>query len=170
MKRFLVWLAFFGMPLLSIAAPPTMKSIEDVFELTHAEKVIDGMKPQIHALIKAEIDKAIAGHSIGAEEQKAIDIYISKSDEITSEYLKFDRLKPIYIKLYSETFTQEEIDGLVTFYKTPSGKALIIKMPKLVQNLMAGMPELLSPMMAQIQQASDQLKSAVEAARKDSSK
>lgn len=170
MKHIFVWLIFFGMPLLANAAPPTTKSIETVFELTHAEKLVEGMKPQIQALTKAEIDKVLAGHSINAEEQRAVDIYISKSDEIISEYLKFDRLKPVYIKLYSETFTQEEVDGLVAFYKTPAGKALIIKMPKLMQSLMAAMPELLSPMMAQIQQASNQLMIATEAARKNSSK
>jgi hypothetical protein len=169
-KHIFVWLALLGMPLIAIATPPTTKSIEAVFELTQAEKLVDGIKPQIHGLVKAEIDKVLTGRSINAEEKKAVDNYISKSDEIISEYLKFDRLKPVYVKLYSETFTQEEVDGLVAFYKTPAGKALIIKMPKLMQSLMAVMPELLSPMMAQIQQATNQLKTAAEIARKNSSK
>jgi hypothetical protein len=59
----------------------------------------------------------------------------------------WDKLEPIYIKLYTDTFSQSDIDGILKFYKTPAGSALLKKMPLLMQNLMqlmtAQMQELL---------------------------
>lgn len=170
MKRFIVLLSFLCLSHVSHAAAPTTQSLEALLELTQAEKLIDGMKPQINASIKAEIDKALAGRQINTEEQRAINKYLSRSNEILNEYLNFERIKPTYIKLYSETFTQEEVDGMVAFYNTPAGNALIHKMPKLTQNMLATLPDILAPVFSQVQLVVNQLKKDLEAAKKKSLK
>ncbi|TJZ73208.1 DUF2059 domain-containing protein [Chitiniphilus eburneus] len=59
-------------------------------------------------------------------------------------------LKPDYIKLYRDTFTQEEIDGLIAFYKTPAGQALVDKMPLVLQNISGILQSRLVPMMGKV--------------------
>lgn len=71
------------------------------------------------------------------------------ADQIAAR-MDWQKLKPDYIKLYADVFEEEEIDGMVAFYKTPAGHAMIEKMPTLLarsteiaQRQMAGiMPEI----------------------------
>ena len=45
-------------------------------------------------------------------------------------------MKPQYIKLYEETFTDEEIDGMIAFYSTPAGQSCLKKIPVVMQRSM----------------------------------
>ncbi len=38
-------------------------------------------------------------------------------------------MKDIYVKVYGEMFTQEEVNAINTFYASPAGKAMIEKIP-----------------------------------------
>jgi hypothetical protein len=44
-------------------------------------------------------------------------------------------MRPSYIKLYSETFSEEEIGGMLAFYESPAGRAMLAKMPTLLTKL-----------------------------------
>jgi len=50
------------------------------------------------------------------------------------EDLSYDKLEPEYIKIYQDTFSEEEIQGMITFYETPVGQSVITKMPLIMQN------------------------------------
>jgi hypothetical protein len=66
--------------------------------------------------------------------------------KIVQEEFSWDKLKPTYIAIYQETFDQEEIDGLVAFYKSPVGTSMVNKMPVVMQKSMVGMQARLQPM------------------------
>ena len=53
------------------------------------------------------------------------------TDLLSSSY------RPLVIKLYSETFTTQELTDVVAFYKTPSGHALLAKQPELLTKSIA---------------------------------
>ena len=44
----------------------------------------------------------------------------------------FDQLIPLYAKYYSE----DDLDALITFYETPTGRKVIATMPALIQELL----------------------------------
>lgn len=56
-------------------------------------------------------------------------------DEMMKE-LSWDNVKEDFITLYAETFTEEELQGLVAFYKSPAGRAFTKKQPELMQRTM----------------------------------
>ena len=61
----------------------------------------------------------------------------------------------MYVRLYKETFSEEEVKGMLAFYRTPSGQAVIHKMPLLMQKVMLEtntMIRSMSPEMQKIQQ------------------
>jgi hypothetical protein len=72
---------------------------------------------------------------------------------ILRDQLSWGNLKKIYIPIYRESFTQEEIDGLIAFYSSPAGNALVVKMPIVAQKSMAATQQLIVPMMQQMQKA-----------------
>jgi hypothetical protein len=57
----------------------------------------------------------------------------------------------MYVRVYQKTFTQQEIDGMLAFYKTPAGQAVISKMPAAMQNTMNEMQQLMGPVMQKMQ-------------------
>ena len=52
------------------------------------------------------------------------------------EELAFSKMKPVYVDIYSSTFTAEELSGLVSFYKSPVGRAYANKLPALMKRMM----------------------------------
>ena len=42
-------------------------------------------------------------------------------------------MKPQLMVVYRDIFTQEEINGLIDFYKTPTGQTMTRKMPQVLQ-------------------------------------
>lgn len=45
-------------------------------------------------------------------------------------------MKPDYIRLYDETFSSEEVDGILAFYKSSVGQSYLSKTPVLTSKTM----------------------------------
>lgn len=166
MKRILTALVLAAASFLAQAAAPTQQSIEKLLVLSHADKIIDSIKPQIGLSVRASIEQAMKGRTPNPEEQKVIDAYVAKCIEITNTSLTMEQLKPLYIQLYTKYFTQADVDGLNAFYQSPAGKSLVTKMPQLMQGMMAAMPGLMAPMMEQMQTAAKKMASDLQALQK----
>jgi hypothetical protein len=67
--------------------------------------------------------------------------------------LGWNVMEPEYIKLYADTFTDEELDGIIAFYKSPAGISLIEKTPELTKQasaLVQAKMVILQPQMKQL--------------------
>ena len=66
------------------------------------------------------------------------------------KHMSWKSLETEYLKIYVDAFTQGEIEDLLEFYETPTGKKSILVMPKLMQQgatigqqrVQANLPEL----------------------------
>jgi hypothetical protein len=63
---------------------------------------------------------------------------------------------------------QTEVDGLIAFYKTAAGQALIDKMPVVMQNTMTEMQQMMQPMMQRIQRMHQEIVAEIQAQKKKS--
>lgn len=50
--------------------------------------------------------------------------------------LNWETLKPRFIELYAATYTEPELDGILAFYKSPAGRAMLDRMPQLMEGAM----------------------------------
>ncbi|RYD75034.1 MAG: DUF2059 domain-containing protein, partial [Verrucomicrobiaceae bacterium] len=64
---------------------------------------------------------------------------------------------------YQKSFTQEELDGIIAFYKTPAGVALVKKMPVVMQQTMIAMQQLMGPLMKRVETSIKETTSEIEA-------
>lgn len=71
---------------------------------------------------------------------------------VIQEKTSWPRMKPVYSKAYSDTFTEEEIDGILSFYKSPAGKAMVEKQPALNGKIMASVQAQMGDLMSQIEE------------------
>jgi hypothetical protein len=140
-------------PALALAdeASKTAK-IEEMMQLSNMDRMTTQMMDQVKTMLSSQLS------SIPAEARQAADEMQQKMMKLLADRLNWDKAKPAYIKLYSETFTESEIDGIVGFYKSPSGQAMLSKMPVLMQKSMAVGQQLMGDVMPEIERMAEELK------------
>jgi len=114
--------------------PVTTKTakIEEIFRLTKT----DQLQKQIMTQMSAMMQKQVAG-DLTEQERTAAAGVMDKVMALVSEKMSWDQMKPEFIKLYDETFTENEISGILLFYQSDAGHAMLEKMPALMTNAMA---------------------------------
>jgi hypothetical protein len=147
------------------AAPPSDESINQLLELSRAEKLMDSVWAQMDGIMKSSMQQVAKGKPLSADEQAIMDKQQTKMIAIMKDELSWDNLKDGMIQVYRETFTQEEIDGIIAFYKSPAGQALIDKQPALMKNTMALMQQRMGPMMQKIQAMTEETARELRAAK-----
>ena len=66
--------------------------------------------------------------------------------------LSWDNLKGSYVAIYAETFTADELKGIMAFYKSPAGRSFIEKTPELTRRSMQVSQQMMMGIMPKIQQ------------------
>lgn len=150
----------------AFAAPASEGSIKQLLEVMQSQKLIDAMQAQIEALMNNSIQQALKGKVPTVKQQQAINNMKSRMVAIMQGELSWDKLEPIYLRLYKESFTEEEINGMVTFYKTPAGQAVIHKMPGLMQKTMFEVQQITTGMTPKMQKVQEQFVAEMAAANK----
>ena len=149
----LVALVFAAAP--ALAEAPKERTIRELLAVSKAQKLVDGMGAQIDQIMKASMDQAMQGKAPTPRQQQAIDRMQMRMTALMKEQLNWSKFEPMYIRLYQQTFTEEELVAMLEFYKTPGGQALIDKMPAMMDNIMKEMPAMmadLSPKLREIQE------------------
>lgn len=134
------------------SAPPTEASIKQLLEVAQAHKLIDSVMAQMENLMQQTIAQATKGQPIPPKIQKDIDQRRAALVAMMKELLDWKKLEPMYVRIYQKTFTQQEVDGMIAFYKTPAGQAVISKMPSAMQNTVDEMQAMMGPVMQKMQQ------------------
>lgn len=129
---------------------PSDASLKELLAITHASDLRDRSLSQYDNLVKSIMQQALQGETITAEQQKFMDTLQKNMLTIIKEELAWDKTEPMLLKIYRNSFTQEEVDGMISFYKTPAGQAVIKKMPLVMQNMFAEMQTRMGPIIVKM--------------------
>jgi uncharacterized protein len=127
--------------------------IEEMLTLTHADRMIPQMLDQLRPMIDAQISKL----ELPEDARPAAEEMQKRMLDLVASKLSWEKMKPLYIKVYAESLTEEEITGVVEFYKTPAGQALLNKLPVIIQKSMALSQEMMGDLMPEISKMSEDL-------------
>ncbi len=119
------------------ALPASQESVEALLTVTKTESMIDSMYGGMEQMMRQGIKESLKGKPVSAEQQRVLDAVPAKFMLVMRQELNWSKMKPMYVQMYRETFEQEEIDGLVAFYKSTTGQAFVTKMPLVMQKSMA---------------------------------
>ncbi len=131
---------------------PSEESIRELFRITNVRTVLDQMLPQMDLTIKDTMKRVLQEQEMNAAQEEVIERMTKRVSEVMKEELDWGRLEPIYIGIYREALTQEEVDGMLEFYRTPAGEAVINKMPLVMRKSMAAVQQRMGPMMEKMQE------------------
>ncbi len=119
------------------AEPASAEAIEQLLAMTKAEALLDTMYANADQMMRQSMRQSVGNRTLTAQQQRALDEMPAKFVAIMRQELNWATLKPMYVRIYQESFEQEEIAGLIAFYGTPAGQALITKMPVVMQKSMS---------------------------------
>jgi hypothetical protein len=136
-----------GTPAVCADAPVNPHRLElarKLFAQMQMDQMMDGMMRQMTPTMIAQARKT--NPNLTDEQAKAITEAVTES---ASDLMKkvMDRVAP----LYAETFTDKEMQDLVDFYDSPSGRAMIAKMPTMAAKMGPMMQDLAPDMVADVQ-------------------
>ena len=141
-------------------APASEASIKELLKLTNAKSLVDNLGPQMQGMMKTTVRQATQGKTLTPQQQKAFDDMQTRMTAIYTQEMSWERLEPMYIRIYQGSFSQSEVDGMIDFYHSPVGHSMITKMPLVMQNMMVEIQKLIVPMAQKIQSAAREAEAA----------
>lgn len=139
----------------AMASPARDSTISELLKVTNARKLINSMRGQVDSLMDRSIQASLDGKQPNEKQKAAIEKMKKRTIALLNDELAWQRFKPMTVRLYKETFTEEELQGMLKFYKSPAGQALINKMPTLLRKTMMEVQKMtadMAPKMNQIEQ------------------
>jgi hypothetical protein len=140
--------AFAEGPLASEAA------VRELMQIAQIRELHEGTVGQMDAYMNEAMNRALAGRVPSPEQQAVLDDAKAKIIAAVQEELKWDVLEPQYVEIYRKSFTDEELNGILAFYRTSAGQAMIRKMPVVMKHsmdLMQDMVGRVTPKLREIQ-------------------
>jgi uncharacterized protein len=120
--------------------------IERILALTSSDFRID----QVFNQIKAMTSSLVIAGATPEQRAKAQEVQ-GKILDLVKDRMSSNKLLPQYVKIYTETFSDDEINGILTFYESPAGRAMLERTPVLMSKVMAAVQAQMGDLMPEIQ-------------------
>jgi hypothetical protein len=143
--------------------PASDASIKQLLEVVQVRKLVEAMTAQMDLMMKQAVEQATHGEQIPPRIQQDIDKRQAEIRAAVKEALDWNKMEPVYMRVYQKSFTQQEVDGLIAFYKTPAGQALVNKMPVVMQNAVNETQQLMQPMIDRLRKMQQEVSAEVQA-------
>ncbi len=126
----------------------------DMTREAKAEKILDltnarAMQEQVLGQMKQMMAQQIGNLPPDQKEKAAANQ--TRILEMVASRINWDKIRPMMVKIWSETFTDQELDGILAFYESPAGRSMIQKMPALMMKSMQQMQGIMAEMQPEIE-------------------
>jgi hypothetical protein len=121
-----VWI---GLSQLALAGPPTEHSVHRLLELTHAEATWAAVPNALQRLTDDRLRATLSNASFTDDERTQLQNARNEIVETIRRELAWIKVRSAIVRMYVETFEQDEITALVHFYSSDAGRAYVSRMP-----------------------------------------
>ena len=119
--------------------------VEQLLTLTGVDSQTDKVMDQVYKMAVANFPSD-APPEVRAKVEEAQ----AKVFAVIRERMSWKTMKPRYVKLYAEVYTEEELDGMIAFFSSATGRSMTAKNPVLMQRSMEMMQTLMAELMPEI--------------------
>lgn len=133
-------------------APPSEASVRELLALAGTHVILDQMATRYRATIKAAMEKPYQGKNLNEDQQRIEADSVSKSLDILGGLMSWDSVSPVFVEVYASTFTQGEVNDLIKFFKSPTGKTYAAKQPEVMQKATTLMQNKVTEVMPELTQ------------------
>lgn len=101
---------------------------QEMMALLHNEKVVQQVADNMMKQISDLADKT-AGPDATPEAKAKVADFEKQASQIILAQVGWKTLQDPFADIYAKNFTEEQLDGIIAFYKSPAGAALLANMP-----------------------------------------
>lgn len=148
----------------AMAAPASEASVRQLLEITKARSLVDTMKTRMEGTFGKAFDLAVDDKKPSPAQQAAIEKMKTRMETVLTSYLDWNKLEAVYVRVYQESFSEEDIQGMLSFYQTPAGQAVVEKMPLVMQKSAEEMQDSFKTMMPELQKIQTEFAAEMKAA------
>lgn len=153
----LLILLFMIQPAFAAEGRPTADAVRELMEIMESQKMLEKAMGRIDAMTQQTIHQVLEGQPVTPEQEEILEDYQDKMVALYQEEMSWGYMEPIFIEIYQNSFSQEEIDGLIAFYRSDLGKAVIHKMPIVLQHTMQAMQGRMMQIMPRMQKIQQEM-------------
>ena len=124
------------------------ESVKELMVLMEVDSMIETIYSQMNQMF-AGVGKQMG---IKASEQAVFDNYMQKISALMIEEVSWEKMEEPMIDIYLNNYTEEEIQDMLTFYRSSTGRSLVKKMPEVMGESTKLSQELLVDFMPKIQE------------------
>ena len=150
MIRLLAVLAALAFALPAFAQTASTASVERLLAITRTAAMIDAAYASAQQMLTQSMRQG-AGNDVTPEQQARMDEVTQRSMATLREELSWPRLRPDFIRMYQDAFTEQEVRAAIAFYESPEGQSMLSKMPALMQRSMGLMQSRVQALMPRLQ-------------------
>ena len=104
---------------------------EQLFTLLRMDTMMDQLMGGVKRQVQQITESMPGADQATPEQRKQIVDFQQRVMDVVNQKIGWKALEPDFITLYASTYTEEELDGIVAFYKSPIGQKMIDKTPEL---------------------------------------
>lgn len=104
---------------------------EQLFTLLRMDTMMDQLMGGVKRQVQQITESMPGADQATPEQKKQIVDFQQRVMDVVNQKIGWKALEPDFITLYASTYTEEELDGIVAFYKSPVGQRMIEKTPEL---------------------------------------
>lgn len=146
-------------------ALPSDASIQELVALTSSKKLMSDMATQLDTNIQQAMEQALQGTTLSPEQRRVLDEMRAQLLVLLSETMKWQEVDALSADIYKRSFNQREVDGMIAFYKTEAGQAVLNKMPIVAQNTSQAVQSMLAKLTPKVRKLQEETIAKLEAAK-----
>jgi hypothetical protein len=160
--RYAIILTLLAVSVLPIqAAVPTDGSVDELLKCLQVDKLLTQalgqMTDGMNKAMDGKLQSTIGARELTAPQKAAVEKFRATFAKTIQDELSVTKVRAIYLQCYKETFSQDEVDGIIGFYKSPAGLAISEKYPQVMQKAQTLMQARIGPMSDKVQVAMDKM-------------
>jgi hypothetical protein len=110
-----------------------MAKVHEFFRLAKLDQLSTQAMDQVMTQMNSGAMQQIAGTKLTEDDQKRLDEFSGKVRQLVNRAMGWQALEPQYAKLYADAYTEQQLDDLIAFYKSPTGQVMVAKTPMLMK-------------------------------------
>ncbi|MDH3975023.1 MAG: DUF2059 domain-containing protein [Deltaproteobacteria bacterium] len=133
MKRWVVIIVLLVFPAVAYSGELNKRhKVEALLVLTKIDTMVDSMYSQMDQIMKGMSRQL----GIKPSEEEMFNKFMSRYVSIMRQEMNWEKMKGPMIDVYMKHYSDKEIQDMITFYKSETGKSMIEKMPEVMKDSM----------------------------------
>ena len=134
------------------------KAVRELFRLTNASDLTESMNAQMKQMMLQQIRQ----EKIPIGKKPIVEKYMARLMDLIADTMDWSQLEGEFADLYVANFSENEINDMLAFYKSPTGRKMIETMPAIMKASMAIGQKQAQRLMPKVRQVLDEMQKEIE--------